>query len=96
MFLLFVYLSTILDLWCLSFCECQIKSVLHCSWQCPVQSFHPPPLCQSSSRQGHCVCACRSSAGVGAGNRGRVHTPWPYVMDHEGLLKAYDMVCYRK
>ena len=37
-------LSAILDLWCLSICEPQIKSVLHCSWQCPVQSFHTPTI----------------------------------------------------
>ena len=41
------------------------------------------------------MCACRSSAGVGAGSRDRVHTPWPRAIDHEGLLRAY-MVCYRK
>ena len=46
-----------------------------------------------SSRQCHCGCACISSARVGAGSRDRVHTPC--AMDHEGLLKAYN-VCYRK
>ena len=39
------------------------------------------------------LCVCRSSTGVGAGSRDRVHTPC--AMDHEGLLKAY-IVCYRK
>ena len=31
------------------------------------------------------MCACRSSTGVGAGSRDRVHTQWPHAMDHEGL-----------
>ena len=38
----------------------------------------------------HCVCECRSSAGVGAGRRDRVHTPC--AMDHEGLLKVYGLL----
>ena len=57
---------------------------------------HPStPLPKQQQAMPLSVCACRSSAGVGAGSRDGVHTPLPCAMDHEGLLKAI-MICYRK
>ena len=44
---------------------------------------HPSTPLPKQQQAVHCVCACRSSAGVGAGSRDRVHTPC--AMDHEIL-----------